>query len=170
VLSFALAAVGLATALSAASDAAQKASVCGLQANPPAYNHKLIDISGTVSHGLEDFTLADPACHRSYRIWLEYGGTTGSGTIVCCGVAAPRRRPKPLTVDGMTVPLVDDALFKRLDDRVQAKGHAAFHATLIGRFFAGELKHWPGLTSWGGYGHLGCCSELIIQQVLSVGD
>jgi hypothetical protein len=42
------------------------------------------------------------------------------------------------------------------------------HATLVGRFFSGELIHAPGGTHWGGYGHFGCCSLFAIQQVLSV--
>jgi hypothetical protein len=170
VFSFALAIAMLMVAGSAANDAAQKATVCGVRANPLAFNHKLIEISGTVSHGLEDFTLSDPGCNRSYRLWLEYGGLTSAGTVYCCGATGNRRRRKPLTLEGITVPLVDDATFTRFDTAVQTKAQGTLRATVVARFFAGELKHWPGGRSWGGFGHLGCCSELVIQQVLRVGD
>ncbi len=43
-----------------------------------------------------------------------------------------------------------------------------FRAHLIGRFFAGLKQHTPKGDFWGGYGHLGCCSLLVIQQVLAV--
>jgi hypothetical protein len=45
---------------------------------------------------------------------------------------------------------------------------AEVHATVIARFFAGDLRHIPAGDRWGGYGHLGCCSLFVIQQVLSV--
>jgi hypothetical protein len=41
------------------------------------------------------------------------------------------------------------------------------HATVIGRFFAGQEQRLPGGMG-PGYGHAGCCSLLAIQQVTSV--
>jgi hypothetical protein len=41
-------------------------------------------------------------------------------------------------------------------------------ATLVGRFFSGRKERWPVGDSWGGSGHLGCCSLLVIQQVLAI--
>lgn len=75
------------------------------------YDQRLVEVTGFVTRGFENFTLFDPACTSSHDVWLEYGGT------------ADGRRAKPLTVED---------------------------------------------TLWGGYGHLGCCSLLAIQQVLSV--
>lgn len=40
------------------------------------------------------------------------------------------------------------------------------HATLVGRFFAGERLALFNGKRWGGYGHMGCCTLLAIQQVL----
>lgn len=41
-------------------------------------------------------------------------------------------------------------------------------ATLVGRFFSGEKVTYEDRVRWGGYGHMGCCSLLAIQQVASV--
>jgi hypothetical protein len=38
--------------------------------------------------------------------------------------------------------------------------------TLVGRFFAGQRQAVAGKVMWAGYGHMGCCSLLVIQQVL----
>jgi len=146
---------------------------CQLQADPPTYNHTLVVVSGLVSHGFEDFTLSDKKCApRSFPIWLEYGGMVNSETVYCCGVTAGGTRDKVLAVEGLTLPLVVDPRFRRFDRRI--RGHKAdkgvtFRATLQGRFFSGKKLEWvkdPG--SWGGYGHFGCCSLLVIQQVLAV--
>jgi len=146
----------------------EKVTVCALQADPAAYNHKLIDVRAVVSHGFEDFTLSDPGCKRPLGIWLEYGGRVNSETVYCCGVQAGTPRPTDLVVEGITTRLIDDALFRRFDARVRSRGDVTFRAHLIGRFFAGLKQHTPKGEFWGGYGHLGCCSLLVIQQVLAV--
>jgi hypothetical protein len=38
----------------------------------------------------------------------------------------------------------------------------------VGRFFSGKEISYPNGKHWGGYGHMGCCSLLVIQQVLDV--
>jgi hypothetical protein len=58
------------------------ATVCQLKSDPPAYNHKLVEVTGFVSHDFEDFTLFDPTCPSWPAVWLEYGGKEKSGTIV----------------------------------------------------------------------------------------
>jgi len=43
------------------------------------------------------------------------------------------------------------------------------HATIVGRFFSGRSQKLPSdVVIWGGYGHLGCCSLLAIERVVSV--
>jgi len=145
---------------------AEKVGVCALQSDPAAYNHKVIEVRGVVSHGFEDFTLSEPSCKQRLGIWLEYGGRVDSETVYCCGVKAPR--DTALVVEGITTRLIDDALFRRFDAQVRTRGHVSFRAHLIGRFFAGLKQHTPRGDFWGGYGHLGCCSLLMIQQVLAV--
>lgn len=147
---------------------AVKVSPCELKKDPGAFNHKLVEITGFVSHGFEDFTLFDLSCSSWPEVWLEYGGTDKSGTMYCCGVTSDRSRPKPLVVENITVPLIDDARFREFDRLIQRRPDSVVRATILGRFFAGEQVKYPRGTSWGGYGHMGCCSLLAIQQIVSV--
>jgi|ERR1700733_1378720 len=142
----------------------EKVSPCQLDKDPAAYNHKLIEITGFVSHGFEDFGIFDPTCSSWPDIWLEYGGTAKSGTIYCCGVTNDRSRPKQIEVENISVPLIDDQRFRDFDGLIQGERDTILHSTIVGRFFAGSLKQGDGR----GYGHMGCCSLLVIQQVLSV--
>jgi hypothetical protein len=99
---------------------------------------------------------------------LEYGGRVNSETVYCCGVKAATPRAADLVVEGITTRLIDNALFRRFDARVRSEGDVSFRAHLIGRFFAGLKQRTPKGDFWGGYGHLGCCSLLVIQQVVAV--
>lgn len=151
----------------------QKVTVCQLQADPPSYNHKLIEVQAFVSWGFEDFTLFDPTCFIYPVIWLEYGGTTKSNTIYCCGPTAGQSRPKELVIEDISIPLVSDDLFRKLDQRIHLKGSRdngpLTRATLVGRFFAGKKETYPrGGSAWTGFGHFGCCTLLAIQQVKDV--
>lgn len=117
-----------------------KATACQLKSDPPAYNHKLVEVSSFVSHDFEDFTLFDPACPSWPPVWLEYGGTFNSRTTYCCGEAAGRNRPKELVVEGVPVPLVINDQFEQFDKAIQPPFHsgrygAVVHATLVGRFW-----------------------------------
>jgi hypothetical protein len=166
VVSFWFASQGQAEIVRESPPTGEKVSICALQADPAAYNHKVIEVRGVVSHGFEDFTLSDPRCQRRSGIWLEYGGRVNSETVYCCGVKAPREAA--LVVEGIATQLIEDALFRRFDGRVRTGGDVSFRAHLIGRFFAGLKQHTPKGDFWGGYGHFGCCSLLVIQQVLAV--
>jgi hypothetical protein len=138
-------------------------TVCELKANPGDYNQKLIEVIGFVSHGFEDFGLFDPSCPSWPYVWLEYGGTKKSGTMYCCGVSNNRTRPQELVVEGISVSLTTDETFEAFDRLIQPD--SVVHATLIGRFFAGKESR---LLMGRGYGHMGCCSLLAIQTVVSV--
>jgi hypothetical protein len=149
---------------------AVKATLCQLKNDPPAYNHKLIEVTGFVSHGFEDFTLFDPNCPAWPAVWLEYGGTLKSDTIYCCGATSGRHRPKDLVIDDIPISLVRDRQFEDFDKAIQPPfrpgQHGSIeHATLVGRFFAGQLIGYPKAKEWGGYGHMGCCTLLAIQEV-----
>jgi len=145
-----------------------KLSLCELKKDPAAYNHKLVELTGFVSRGFEDFTLFDPSWSSSPEVWLEYGGTSKSGTMYCCGVTADRERPEQLVVEQLRIPLIEDAQFREFDRRLQRRGGSITRATLVGRFFSGKQVKYPRGTFWGGYGHMGCCSLLAIQQVVAV--
>jgi len=146
----------------------QKVTVCQLKDNPAAHNHELIEVTGFVRHGFEDFGLFDPTCGSFPYIWLEYGGKVKSGTMYCCGVTDSRSRPSELIVENIQVPLVDDEQFKTFNNLIHLSPSSLVHATIVGRFFAGKEIHYPKGVRRGGYGHMGCCSLLAIQQVVSV--
>jgi hypothetical protein len=146
----------------------EKITVCKLKNDPAAYNHKLVEMEGFLSRGFEDFTLSDPNCPYSPEIWLEYGGKVASGTVYCCGPSNNRTRQEQLMVDAISIPLVDDERFLQFDKLIHDQADTVVHATIRGRFFAGERSKGadkPG--NWGGYGHMGCCSLLAIEQVVS---
>lgn len=157
-------------AAQALSEEPQIVTVCQLLKDPPAFNHKLVDLEAFVSWGFEDFTLFDPACNVYPDIWLEYGGKVNSGTIYFGPGTNQRQREKELVVQNVPIPLVDDDLFKRFDERIHHFGlpdHGTLtHARLVGRYFAGRKETYPnGNSSWGGFGHFGCCTLLAIEQI-----
>jgi hypothetical protein len=132
-------------------------TICQLKSDPAAYNHKLVEVTGFVSHAFEDFTLFDPTCPSWPGVWLEYGGKAKSGTMYCCGVTADRHRPKELKVEDISIPLVDNDRFREFDKLIQPPFRSGIHgstvhATLVGRFFSGRLIKYPKATFWGGYG------------------
>ncbi|MBL8190226.1 MAG: hypothetical protein JNK38_19575 [Acidobacteria bacterium] len=145
-----------------------KVTPCQLAENPGEYNHKLVQVTGFVSHGFEDFTIFDPTCSSRFSIWLEYGGVRDSDTMYCCGVTPSNSRPKQLVVESIPIPLTDDARFRQFNALVQKRPSSTVHATLVGRFFSGKQQQSPNGVFWGGFGHLGCCSLLAIQQILEV--
>jgi len=150
-----------------------KVTVCQLKNAPPTYNHKSIEVTAFVSHDFEDFTLFDPTCPSWPDVWLEYGGTSKSGTMYCCGVTDDRHRPEELVVENIPVTLTINDEFREFDKLVQLpfrseKHGSIVHATLVGRFFAGERQRFAKGNPWGGFGHMGCCTLLAIQEVKSV--
>jgi hypothetical protein len=151
-----------------------RVGLCQLKGDPAAYNHKLLEVTAFVSHDFENFTLFDPTCPSWPPIWLEYGGKSKSGTMYCCGVTADRHRSEELVVEGISIPLTKDDQFSAFDRSIQppfrsGRHGAIAHATLVGRFFAGRQTQYANGASWGGYGHMGCCSLFAIEEVKSVG-
>ncbi len=49
-------------------------TLCELASNPDAFNHKLVKLSGDVTHGYRLFTLAATCKPNLSSIWLSYGG------------------------------------------------------------------------------------------------
>ncbi len=146
-------------------------SACQIFADPGRYNHKLVRVTGTVSHGFESFFLSDQACAQfGDAIWLEYGGKQGSGTVFAGEPTSDRKRPSALTVEGISTSIIDNSQFERLDELIHSKRSVTATATIIGRYFSGELER-SNITDhpfWDGYGHLYGYSLLVIQQVESV--
>jgi hypothetical protein len=163
----------LLTFLSATSNAfAEKlvrVSACELLQNPAAYDHRLVEVEGRVSRGFEDFTLDNRGCKQFLPLWLDFGGTLGAGIKYAGGDSEEGRKKAPLVVEGIETTLVEDAPlseFQRLTRPKRGYGHA--QVTVIGRFFAGRKIELDTGTFWGGYGHMGFHSLLVIQQVRKV--
>ncbi|SRR5712664_3544412 len=146
----------------------EKISLCQLKSDPAKYNHKLVEVTGFISHGFEDFGLFDPTCELKDSIWLDYGGTKASNTMYCCEVVPGHTRPQVVSVEGLSIPLIDDDRFKELDGMIRRKYDFIARATIVGRFFSGEKVKYPGGEFWSGYGHMGCCMLMMIQQVLAI--
>jgi hypothetical protein len=135
----------------------EKVTLCDIKDKPTLYNHKLVEVEGFVSHDFEDFSISTPECPYSPAIWLEYGGKRKSGTIYCCGGSAERTRTKQLEVEGISVPHVEDQLFRKFDKLIQppfrSGNHGSVvHAIIIARFFLGEKQEYgdKGGWDWGG--------------------
>jgi hypothetical protein len=124
-------------------------TACDIIANPPAFNHKLVKLTGTVSKSFENFSFSVASCGARAvgnwtGIWVQYGGPE---------------------IEGVHTFVVDSDRFRAFDSRVKNKGHVS--ATLIGRYFSGK-KDWSQRGSeylWGGFGHMGMYSLLVIQEV-----
>ncbi len=154
---------------SSASQQPNRVTLCQLAQDPAAYNHAFVRLSGTATQGFENFTFSDPSCEPpvsdQFSLWLTYGGTMQSDTTYCCpGEGGKQQRQKPIEVEGIHVALVNDAHLNRFVTLLKHEPHTV-RATLIGVFFAGEQHAVNGHPTLPGYGHLGCCSLLVIQQV-----
>ena len=137
-----------------------------MKSNPAAYDHKLVQVTAFASRGFGNFTLFDPECQAWPEIWLEYGGLNSSGTANASDMFASRKRAKPIEIEGITVPLTEDKAFRDFDRLIQRPPESIARATLAGWFFAGSRGATADSAS--GYGPMGCCSLLVIQQVLEV--
>lgn len=157
-----------------ASDAIQEAhkvTYCELAGDPAAYNHQLVRLTAFVTHGFEDFHLAEPNCatpSQHFSVWMMYGGKAESNTAYCCpGESSRETRPEPLTVEGVQIPLVNDPMFQQFTNVLKKEQDTTVRATVIGRFFSGAKGSIARPTFWGGFGHMGCCSLFVIQRVES---
>ena len=151
-------------------------TVCALRRNPQQWNHKLIRVTGYVTHGYEESSLVDPACgdySDGSLIWMEYGGQVGSGTMYF-GPVSPRHRETDLVVEGLSNPLVEDEKFQKLDKMLQSRPNSrsvvVVPVTLQGRFFSGKKSKKERGSAFGGFGHFGCCSLFVIEKVNSVAE
>jgi hypothetical protein len=144
-------------------------SYCELSRNPAAFNHQLVRVTGFVTHGFEDFQFSEPPCPtQGFSIWIMYGGRAESGTVYCCpGEGGHKTRSEPLRIEGVHLPLSEDANFRRFRALIEKEHDTTIHATLVGTFFSGEKRESNGYTFWAGMGHMGCCSLLVIQRIVS---
>jgi hypothetical protein len=147
----------------------RKVTYCDLARDPAAYNHDLVRLTAFVTHGFEDFQIADPNCvapAQPFSVWVMYGGKAESNTIYCCpGEASTKTRSESLTVEGIQIPLIEDLIFQQFTNLLEKEQDTTVRVTVVGRFFSGVRQTVNGPTYWGGFGHLGCCSLFVIQRV-----
>lgn len=145
---------------------------CQLAKSPKTYDKKLVRVRGTLNVYFEDFSLEIGNCDSHQGIWLAFGGDVPG--IVTSTVNDISRKPgSNLTVDRIPVAINKDENFRRLYALIASrhgdKPNYRVTATLTGRFFAGvQGRNAQGGIHFWGYGHLGCCSLLIITQVSNV--
>jgi hypothetical protein len=143
-------------------------TVCDLASNPEALNHKLVKLSGDVTHGYKLFTL-NAACKPNLSsLWLTYGGLASPPSIFNPQqMEAPRSQQ--LVIEGIPTTLVDDALFKRFNKLISGMSDTPqARVTLIARYFAGHPQQIGEFKIWKGFGPLDCCTLLVIQKVVKV--
>jgi hypothetical protein len=147
----------------------RQATYCDLSKDPAAYNHQLVRLTAFVTHGFEDFQIAEPTCPtQDFQIWLMYGGTIESNTAYCCpGESGRDTRSKPLSIEGTQVPLLNDQMFQQFRELLKKEPDTTVRATIVGEFFSGTRETVNGSAYWRGFGHMGCCSLLVIQRVES---
>lgn len=146
---------------------AVKTTVCELLADPAKWNHQLVEVAGFASHGFEDSGFFEPSCHGRYGgLWMEYGGKRATGTMSTASTLQ-RERAEPAVIEGIAVPLVEDKAFQAFDNLLQRRRGGIARATVIGRFFAGR-ENLYGRKGFSGFGHMGCCSLFVIQQIVAV--
>ena len=153
-------------------------SACELAKDPKNFDAKLIRVRAGLNVYFEDFSLAIPNCKSDQGIWLAFGGDVPG--IVASMVNDNIRKPgSDLQVNGVSYGLKRDDSFLRLyalisawhrnEKYLEEKPAYKVTATLTGMFFAGEEeKTTEGGATYSGYGHLGCCSLLVITQVSEV--
>ena len=99
---------------------------------------------------------------------MEYGGTAGTDMMYCCGVT-PSTTKKPPEVQGVAVTLLRDETFRKFDLLLHSKPRkdVTVRARVLAYLFVA-----PGWSAdkkpMSGYGHLGCCMLLAIQQVKQI--
>lgn len=153
--------------------ASEEVSLCYLVNHPKTFDGKAIRVRGTLSVNFEDFTLRTEECKTDQWIWLTFGGDV-PGIVVSMANDNARKAGQDLQIDGVSYGIKKDKNFRRLYALIAArrgeKPAYSVTATLTGTFLASqETKLADGKTaSFSGYGHLGCCSLLLITQVSDV--
>ena len=127
---------------------------------------------GELSVGFENFTLATTRCNADQWIWLAFGGDV-PGVVPSMVNDMERKAGTDIRVNGISYAVTKDDNLRRLyaliTSRRKDKPVYRVTATFIGSFFAGSSRTLRnGKTQYAGYGHLGCCSLLVITQVTDV--
>ena len=151
----------------------EQVGLCELATHPKLYDGKTIRVRGTLNAEFEDFTLGiGKDCDTQQNIWLAFGGDV-PGLVPSLVNDTLRKAGTDIEVNGVQYGIKKDDSFRRLYALIAARNgdKPAYRATatLTGAFLAGEeSKSQDGKSRFSGYGHLGCCSLLVITEVSEV--
>jgi len=171
----------------AASGQVVDAPVCGLLANPLAFDGKLVRVKATAVAGFDEFVIQASGCASGEAIWLAYPsgtkGKAGPAALLQLQLAknatavsnVPERTPVTLQRDGQ-FSRFDSLLATPVKSRALCLGCPRYtvSATMVGRLDAVET---PGLirvdkgnvTVLSGFGNLNLYrSRLVLQSVSEV--
>jgi hypothetical protein len=129
----------LSVSVHARSEKVLSTTACEIIANPPAFNHRLVKLTGTVFQSMEKFSLSVESCGAEKvgnwtGIWVEYGGRIRTGAKYCCGTPQDRDRPTDLEMEGVQTSLVENERFRAFDERVQKRPRQSYvHRALFFR-------------------------------------
>lgn len=148
---------------------------CELAANAADLDNQSVMVRGELHIEFEDSSFVRDCNAKWLQIWVTFAGDVETPVIYCCG---PHERPpnSTLRINGIELQLKKDDKFQtfwRLLNEERAftpTGVRCFFncyvnrvtATFKGHFFFGEKS---GLR---GYGHMGCCSLFVIEEVSDV--
>jgi hypothetical protein len=148
----------------------EDADICAVLADPFAYDHKLLRLTGSIVRDFETFWIEGSKCPDTKPIWIEYGGPKpADGPKWHDGPENPSEEA-PLLIEGIRTSLVADAKFRSFDAITKSlkRGKRA-RATLVGWIVAaGVEKDEAGNEEEVGYGPYGMYSLLVIQKVDAV--
>jgi hypothetical protein len=133
---------------------------CQLASDPAAFDGAQVRLTAFINFAFEDFTLWDPTCSWNRvgsGLWLTYGGVVNSGAVYCCpGEGLPRQGAAPY-------PLVDDQTLRDFRTLLAREGDTVVRASVTGTLLV--RKEPKTILDHSGYGHMGCCSLLVITRV-----
>ena len=144
-------------------------SLCAVAKDPKSFDGKTIRVRGTFHVSFEVFTVSEKGCDIENGAWVAFGGDV-PGIVTSLANDNMRRPGVDVTVGGTPYGIKKDEKFRRLYALLAARhGEEAMYrvtATVTGVFLSGDEQNGgDGKARFGGYGHLGCCSLLVIQEV-----
>jgi len=147
-------------------------TLCELAALPQQFHQGRIRITALVSFEFEHFALADPGCEfpkgSDFQAWVAFGGDVPSGAIYCCPGEGVSGQP-PAPSKNAAIPLVDDRATRNFRALLAKEGDTIVRASLVGTLLVKPDDRSP-LGTMSGYGHMGCCSLFVIEQVVRFDD
>ena len=148
-------------------------NLCQLEQNALQFDNKLVTVRAVANLGFEDFTLGGADCKTDNSVWLTFGGDVSDIATYCCGDHS-RTPGQMLKIDGEPISLLKDANYKHFVHFLEASrnrlpdGERCFYRCNFYRVTATFAGLFLAKTGDRGYGHLGCCNLLVIEEISDV--